>query len=95
MMNIHDNKAAVKVFVFSQILNTFGTAIALSCISKLVSVWFPFSERIWALMACMVMFLLGCLFVFLGNLLFDPPTIRPGDKAEAIKAVKELIAIDI
>ena len=80
MINLKNSKIAVQIFVFSQILNTIGVVIILSSISKLVTVWFPISERIWALMACMAIFLLGSVSIFLLNLLFQEPILVPGKK---------------
>ena len=95
MMNMKGSRIAVLVFVSSQSLNTVGVAIVLSLISKLVSDWFPFSERIWALVACMAMFLLGALFIFLQPLLFDAPALEPGQTAAQMRAAKALMAWDI
>ena len=95
MMNMKGSRVAVIVFVSSQSLNAVGIAIVLSLISKLVTDWFPFSERLWALMSCMVMFLLGSLFIFLEPLLFDSPELEPGLSEKQIQAVKALMSWDI
>lgn len=95
MVNFKGSTPALHVFVYSQALNLVGVAINLSVILKLVTDWFPFSERLWALMACIVVYLLGALFIFLTPLLFDTPTLRPDMTPSQRESTKSLIMWDI
>jgi len=53
------------IFLVSRILNFTGQAIVMSMIGKICYTWFPQKERELALTLSIIVYLLGCVIVYL------------------------------